>query len=80
MDKSLWKKFKITLSVSFFQNGKKNNDKALISIKMLLFLETVTTFCAKKIGRIISFSLKTLRSVFGHCVMLNIALKLSKFT
>ena len=79
MDKSLWKKFKIILSVSFFQNGK-NNDKALISIEMLLFLETVTTFCAKKIGRIISFSLKTLRSVFGHCVMLNIALKLSKFT
>ena len=58
------------LNCFFFQNGEKNNDKALISIKMLLFLETVITSCAnvpttryqgqflsmrKKIVRIISF-------------------------
>ena len=45
----------MTLTVSFFQNGKMNNDKALISIKMLLFLETMTTFCANVPATRVSF-------------------------
>ena len=36
----------MTLTVSFFQNGKKNNGKALISIKILLFLKTIMASCA----------------------------------
>ena len=30
----------------FFQSGKKSNDKALISIKMLLFLKIIMASCA----------------------------------
>ena len=30
----------------FFESGKRSNDKALISIKMLLFLGTIMAFCA----------------------------------
>ena len=48
-------KFKMT--VSFFQNGKKNNGKALISIKMLLFLETIIAPCADVPATRVSFCL-----------------------
>ena len=40
-----WKKFRMILTV-FFLSGKKSNDKALISIKMLLFLKTIMASCA----------------------------------
>ena len=40
------KKSRMTLTVFFFKSGKKSNDKALISIKTLLFLETIMASCA----------------------------------
>ena len=61
------------------------NDKALISIKMLLFLGTTITSCANVPATRVSFclgqrrlsgssvfTLKTPRSEFSHCVMQNI--------
>ena len=73
-----WKKIKVPLIVSFFQNGKKNNNKAFISIKMLLFLETIMASCANVSATRVSFCLrsfsgslvftpKTPESVFGQC-------------
>ena len=50
-------KFKMTLTVSFFQNGKKYNDKALILIKMLLFLETIMAAYANVSATRVSFCL-----------------------
>ena len=77
-------KFKMTLTICFVQNGKKNNDKALISIKMLPFLETIMASCAnvtairvsfclwqRRLSGSLVFTLKKPRSVFGHCVMQN---------
>ena len=77
-------KFKMTSTICFVQNGKKNNDKALISIKMLSFLETIMASCAnfpatrvsfclwqRRLSGSLVFTLKKPRSVFGHCVMQN---------
>ena len=77
-------KFKMTLTICFVQNGKKNNDKALISIKMLPFLETIMASCTnvtairvsfclwqRRLSGSLVFTLKKPRSVFGHCVMQN---------
>ena len=63
-------------------NNDNNDDKALISIKMLLFLETIMAPCAnvpptrisfcpwqRRLSGSFVFTLKTPRSVFGHCVM-----------
>ena len=38
-------------NVFFFQSGKKSNDKALILIKMLLFLKTIMASCANQLPR-----------------------------
>ena len=79
-----WKKFKIDFNCYFFLNGKTNNDKALISIEMLLFFETRTAFYAnvpairvsfclwqRRLSGLSVFTLQTPRSVFGHCVKQN---------
>ena len=78
----------------FFQNGKTNYGQALISIEMLLFLETRIASCANVPVTRVSSCLWQLRfsgsSVFtlktNHCLViescktLSIASKLSKFT
>ena len=51
------KNSKLTLTVTFFLNGKTNNDKALISIEMLLFFETRTAFYANVPAIRVSFCL-----------------------
>ena len=54
-----YKKSRMTLTVFFFKSGKKSNDRALISIKMLLFLETIMASCvnvpAKLPGSVLSY-------------------------
>ena len=83
-DRGDGKNSKLTLTVTFFLNGKTNNDKALISIEMLLFFETRTAFYAnvpairvsfclwqRRLSGLSVFTLQNPRSVFGHCVKQN---------
>ena len=70
-----WRKFRMTFTVFFFfQSGQKSNYKALISIKMLLFLKTIMASCANipatrvssslwqwRLSGLSVFTLKTLR-------------------
>ena len=75
-------------NVFFFQSGKKSNDKALILIKMLLFLKTIMASCANQLPRSVlgydnedcqDHQFLLLNSKMS-CKPLNIALKLSEFT
>ena len=52
-----WEKFKTILTAFFFSNWKRTNDKTLISMKMLLFFDTITTLCANVPVKRVSFCL-----------------------